>query len=143
MVEHYSREYYIGEEAIQLRGVLKLVYPLEKGIITDFTATEKMLHFAFYTEFRIDPSEHFLMFPYNPFWTKLEQGKLLEIFFETFNLEGLFLVDFYEILLRVYKIPDAIIIDVLEDCTNISLYHFNVTDSFFLSKRIEKSVFFN
>ena len=33
--EHYTREYYIGEEALQLRGVLRLNYPIGHGIVED------------------------------------------------------------------------------------------------------------
>ena len=32
-VDHYTRDYYIGEEAINLRGVLRLVYPIAHGIV--------------------------------------------------------------------------------------------------------------
>jgi actin-related protein len=35
-VDHYTRDYYIGEEAINLRGVLRLVYPITHGKIDDW-----------------------------------------------------------------------------------------------------------
>ena len=47
-VEHYDREYYIGEEAIQLKGVLKLIYPIEHGIIDNWDGIEKIWHEIFY-----------------------------------------------------------------------------------------------
>ncbi len=107
----YTREYYIGDEALQLKGVLKLMYPIEHGKIEDFTAIEKILHYTFYTELRIDPSENLILFPYNPIWSRLEKEKLLEILFETFNIPELFLVDFYKLILYEKKIPNAIIFD--------------------------------
>jgi actin len=57
-VEHYTREYYIGEEALQLKGVLKLMFPVEHGVIEDWLAMEKIWHYTFYTDLRVDPSEH-------------------------------------------------------------------------------------
>ncbi len=41
-VDHYTRDYYIGEEAINLRGVLRLVYPIAHGIVEDWDAIEKI-----------------------------------------------------------------------------------------------------
>jgi actin-related protein len=46
----YTREYFVGEETMQLSGVLKLVYPVEHGIIEDWTAMEKVWHHMFYVE---------------------------------------------------------------------------------------------
>ncbi len=107
----YTREYYIGDEALQLKGVLKLMYPIEHGKIEDFTAIEKILHYSFYTEMRIDPGENLVLFPYNPIWSRLEKEKLLEILFETFNIPELFFVDFYKLILFEKKIPNAICFD--------------------------------
>jgi len=52
-VEHYVREYYIGEEALNLRGVLKLIYPVEHGVINDWDAMEKIWHYTFYNDLRV------------------------------------------------------------------------------------------
>ncbi|RMG30959.1 MAG: actin, cytoplasmic 2, partial [Methanobacteriota archaeon] len=40
-VDHYVRDYYIGDEALNLRGVLKLEYPIEHGAIESWDAMEK------------------------------------------------------------------------------------------------------
>ena len=34
------REHYVGESATSMRGVLKLKYPLEHGIVTDWNDME-------------------------------------------------------------------------------------------------------
>ena len=34
-VEGWIREHYIGEEAMNMRGILKLVYPVEHGQVQD------------------------------------------------------------------------------------------------------------
>jgi len=118
----YSREYYIGEEALQLRGVLKLAYPMERGIITDFSAIEKMIHYSFYTDMRIDPAEHSVIFLYNPLLHRKAQEKLIEILFETFNIPALFFVDYYRFILLQNKIQNAIFLHFLDDCINIIPY---------------------
>ncbi|MBN2151967.1 MAG: hypothetical protein JW839_11000 [Candidatus Lokiarchaeota archaeon] len=85
----YVREYYVGEEAEQLRGVLKLTYPVEHGIIEDWTAMEKVWHYLFYTDMRIDPSEHPVAMLYKDMTPRPHREKIAEILFETFNVPAL------------------------------------------------------
>ncbi|MBD3186369.1 hypothetical protein GF325_06030 [Candidatus Bathyarchaeota archaeon] len=55
-LEHgYQREYYIGEEAMQLRGVLKLQYPVEQERLVDKKSIERILFHAFFTRLGKDP----------------------------------------------------------------------------------------
>ena len=89
-VEHYSREYYIGEEALQLKGVLKLNYPVEHGIIEDWGAMEKIWHYTFFTDLRIDPSEHPVLLTEAPLNPRRNREKMAEIMFETFNVPALY-----------------------------------------------------
>jgi actin len=88
----YTREYYVGEEAMQLRGVLKLMYPVEHGIIEDWTAMEKIWHYMFYTDMRIDPSEHPVAMLIRDMTPRPDIEKIAEILFETFNVPSLCLV---------------------------------------------------
>lgn len=89
-VEHYTREYYIGEEAMQLKGVLKLMFPVEHGIIEDWTAMEKIWHYTFYTDLRTDPSEHPALLTEAPLNPRKNREKMAEIMFETFNIPALY-----------------------------------------------------
>jgi actin beta/gamma 1 len=89
-VEHYSREYYIGEEAQQLKGVLKIQYPVEHGIIEDWMAMEKIWHYTYYTDLRVDPSEHPVMLTEAPLNPRPNREKMAEIMFETFNVPALY-----------------------------------------------------
>ncbi|MEX2683283.1 MAG: hypothetical protein Q6373_017035 [Candidatus Sigynarchaeota archaeon] len=85
----YAREYYVGEEALQLSGVLKLAYPVENGIIEDFSAIEKIWHYMFYTEMRIDPTEHPVAMLYKDMTPRRDLEKIAEILFETFSVPAL------------------------------------------------------
>jgi len=89
-VEYYSREYYIGEEALQLKGVLKLSYPVEHGIIEDWGAMEKIWHYTFFTDLRIDPSEHPVLLTEAPLNPRKNREKMAEIMFETFNVPAIY-----------------------------------------------------
>lgn len=53
-----SQSAYIGDEAQQKRGILKLSYPLEHGIVKNWDDMESIWEHTFYNELRVDPSEH-------------------------------------------------------------------------------------
>ncbi|MFX0149095.1 MAG: actin, cytoplasmic 2 [Candidatus Hodarchaeota archaeon] len=89
-VEHFSREYYIGEEAMELRGLLSLKFPIEHGIVEDWPAMEKLWHYTFYTDLRIDPSEHPILLTEAPLNPRYNREKIAEIMFETFNVPALY-----------------------------------------------------
>ena len=61
MIGLSSKERYIGDEAVSKRGVLRLSYPFKRGIINDWDNMEKLWHYTFYNELRVDPSEHRLL----------------------------------------------------------------------------------
>lgn len=90
-VEHYTREYYIGEEALQLRGVLRLSYPVGHGIVEDWGAMEKIWHYTFYTDLRLDPAEHPILLTEPPLNPRPNREKMCEIMFETFNIPALYI----------------------------------------------------
>lgn len=90
-VDHYVREYYVGEEAMNLRGVLKLIYPIVHGVVTNWDAMEKIWHYTFHNDLRINPTEHPILLtecPLNPLSNK---EKMVEILFETFNVPALYI----------------------------------------------------
>ena len=53
-----NKEAYVGEEAQAKKGVLKLSYPIEHGIVNNWDDMEKIWHHCFYNELRVAPNEH-------------------------------------------------------------------------------------
>jgi len=90
-VKHFSREHYIGEEAMELRGLMNLKFPIEHGIVDDWTAMERIWHYTFYTDLRIDPSEHPVLLTEAPLNPRLNREKISEVMFETFNVPALYI----------------------------------------------------
>jgi actin-related protein len=52
-----NKEVYVGDEAQEKRGILKLHYPIEHGIINNWDDMEKVWNHTYYTCLRVDPSE--------------------------------------------------------------------------------------
>jgi actin beta/gamma 1 len=89
-VDHYTRDYYIGEEAINLRGVLRLVYPIAHGKIEDWDAIEKIWSYTFYNDLKVDPSENPVLLteaPYNP---RENRERMASVMFDNFGVPAVY-----------------------------------------------------
>jgi len=69
---------------------LKLSYPLEHGIIEDWGAMEKIWHYTFFTDLRIDPQDHPVLLTEAPLNPRKNREKMAEIMFETFNVPAMY-----------------------------------------------------
>merc|ERR1712199_107067 len=93
MLQGSNKDYYVGEEAQQKRGILLLKYPLEHGVITNWDDMEKIWKHTFDNELRIvlgadEEAEEDVAgvllteAPMNP---KENREKMTQIMFETFS----------------------------------------------------------
>jgi actin-related protein len=90
-VKDYSREWYIGGEAMELKGIMSLQFPIEHGIVEDWPAMERIWHYTFYTDLRIDPSEFPILMTEAPLNPRSNREKMTEIMFETFNVPAMYI----------------------------------------------------
>uniref|UniRef100_T1J8A7 Actin n=1 Tax=Strigamia maritima TaxID=126957 RepID=T1J8A7_STRMM len=85
-----SKDLYVGDEAMQRRGVLSIHYPIEHGIVVDWESMERIWVHLFNNELRIDPSSHPLLLTEAPFNPKQNREKMAQIIFEKFNVPATF-----------------------------------------------------
>ena len=91
MVGGDKKEFFVGADAEAKRGVLKLNYPIEHGVVSNWDDMEKIWGHVFTNELRVAPEEHNVMLTEAPMNPKENREKMAQIMFETFNVPGLYI----------------------------------------------------
>ncbi|RUS14586.1 actin-2 [Jimgerdemannia flammicorona] len=93
-------EVFIGRKAAELRGLLKIRYPLEHGIVTDWEDMERIWQYIYTEELKTLSEEvgvvtnfvliHPVLLTEAPLNPRHNRDQAAQIFFETFNVPALF-----------------------------------------------------
>ncbi|KAI8908125.1 hypothetical protein PhCBS80983_g04564 [Powellomyces hirtus] len=81
---------FIGKKAQELRGLLRIKYPITHGIVTDWDDMERIWGFVYEEELRILSEEHPVLLTEAPQNPRSNRDQAAQILFETFNVPALF-----------------------------------------------------
>jgi len=78
--------YLVGSEVEQMRGILKIQYPMEHGFVTDWEAMERVWSHLYKNELKKQPEDHPVLLTEAPLNPRANREKLAEVFFESFSV---------------------------------------------------------
>jgi len=84
-------DFFIGEEATIKRNAYNLDYPIRHGIVENWDNMEKYWQRCIYQYLSCDPEDHFFLLTEPPLNAPENREYTAEIFFETFNVPGLYI----------------------------------------------------
>lgn len=82
---------FIGSKAQELRGLLKINYPLEHGIVTDWDDMEKIWSHVYEHELKTLSEEHPVLLTEPPLNPRSNREIAAQILFETFNVPAVYM----------------------------------------------------
>lgn len=91
MVNMDIKAVYVGHEARQKRGVLRLRRPIVRGVVTNWEDVEAIWRHVFVDNLRVAPEEHPVLLAEPPLNPKANRERMTEIMFNTFGVPQLFL----------------------------------------------------
>jgi len=90
MIGTDQKDVYIGEEAQAKRGILKLSYPIEHGIINSWEDMEKIWHHCYFNEIRVHPEDHPALLTEAPMNPKNNREKMIQVMFDNFQVPSFY-----------------------------------------------------
>lgn len=81
---------FIGRSAQELRGLLKIRYPMEHGIVTDWADMERIWSHMYADELKTLSEEHPVLLTEAPLNPRANREQAAQIFFETFNVPAMY-----------------------------------------------------
>lgn len=82
---------FIGSRAQELRGLLKIRYPLEHGIVTNWEDMESIWHYVYENELKTLPEEHPVLLTEPPLNPRANRDIAAQLMFEAFNVPALYM----------------------------------------------------
>ncbi|PVU93288.1 hypothetical protein BB561_003369 [Smittium simulii] len=84
-------DFYIGDEAIANNKMYSLSYPIRHGQIDNWDHMERFWEQSIFKYLRCEPEDHYFLLTEPPLNAPENREQMAEIFFETFNIPGMYI----------------------------------------------------
>ena len=93
MADVSTRSIYVGDDAMKMRGVLKVSHPIQRGNIMDWNAYYEILNYIFYSLLRLDSLAFYpVLYVEQPFIQRETKEYIARVLFETHKIDSLMMV---------------------------------------------------
>ncbi|CAL5328704.1 unnamed protein product [Camellia sinensis] len=86
-----QKDMYFGDEAQARRGVLRLSYPIDHGVVRDWETMERLWDHIFKDKLQVTIEEHCVLLTEAPLNPKTNREKMVEIMFEAFEVPATYI----------------------------------------------------
>ncbi|GAM16964.1 hypothetical protein SAMD00019534_001390 [Acytostelium subglobosum LB1] len=116
--------YYFGEDAVNMAGMMPLTYPIQRGVVNNnnWDDMTKIWEHTFSTVLNVQPSDRRVLLTEAPRNPKMNRERMAKIMFETFQTQALCIAPTDYLSLTASGRDTAIIIDSGYGVTNIVPY---------------------
>lgn len=118
-VEGGSKEIYVGNDAMNKRGVMKISHPISRGTIMDWDAYYSILTHIFYNELRINPEQANILYAENCLTTPDIKKFIARIFLETYKCKSVYIANAPTLALFSAGLVTGIVVESGEGLTRI------------------------
>jgi actin, other eukaryote len=85
MVGMDEKDIFVGHEAKELKDVMNIESPIQRGQIINWDQMENVWHHCFYHELKMAPEDHRCFMAESPLNTRQNREKIANVMFENFN----------------------------------------------------------
>lgn len=83
---------YVGDQAQQHRGLLRLLYPLEHGVVTCWDDMQRVWSHSYAVDLKANPEEHPLLITEAPLNPRSNRDRMAQVLFEQMNVPTLYVL---------------------------------------------------
>ncbi len=93
MADVSTRSLYVGDDAMRMRGVLKISHPIQRGVISDWNAYYEIVNHIIYNVLRLESlSDYPLLYAEQPFEQNETKEYIASLFYQTHKVQSLMMV---------------------------------------------------
>jgi actin-related protein 2 len=109
----------VGEEASIARSMLNLSYPLENGIIKDWTDAKHVWDYTFKEKLKIDPTDCQILLTEPPLNPLKNRSLMLQMMFENYGFKGVYVAIQAILTLYAQALMSGVVVDSGDGVTHI------------------------
>jgi len=113
------KEIMVGDEASIARSVLNLTYPLENGIVKDWTDAGHVWDYAFFEKLKIDPTQCKILLTEPPLNPMKNRAQMLTTMFEKYGFKGVYVSIQAILSLYAQALTSGVVVDSGDGVTHI------------------------
>ncbi|KAF9577659.1 Arp2/3 complex subunit, actin nucleation center [Lunasporangiospora selenospora] len=109
----------VGDEAAELRSNLQMSYPMENGIVKNWTDMRHLWDYTFNEKLKIDPKDSKILLTEPPMNPKINREKMVETMLEGYGFQGVYVAIQAVLTLYAQGMMTGVVIDSGDGVTHI------------------------